>query len=145
VEGLEAGCVPTTFIVSNTGDAGVMDPTFNDPTMGDLRYCIAAADASGGGTIRLGFPAGTYGPNHVQSPGLVGGTIVFESALPELTQNITITEGLPGNGPQPPWTVARDGNAATNFAIFTTAAGTTCQVGYVICTGGAARRSHFTE
>jgi fibronectin-binding autotransporter adhesin len=135
VEGLETRCVPT-FIVSNTGDAGVMDPAFNAPNMGDLRYCIIAANASGGGTIELGFPPGTYGPNNVNSPGLFGGTIVLESALPDLTQNIRITVNTPGYGSGPSWTVGRDSSAATNFPIFAVDAGTTCELDAVICTGG---------
>jgi parallel beta-helix repeat protein len=47
LEVLEGRRVPANvYVVTNTGDAGVMDPAFNDPSKGDLRYCIAQSNAN---------------------------------------------------------------------------------------------------
>src|SRR5262249_48013003 len=103
----ETRCLLTAYIVTNTGDAGVMDPLFNDPTMGDLRYCIPQANADPSVTIQLGFATGMYGPQHNIPGGFVGnGTISLASALPDITAMMTISTFV-ADGTPTSWTIQR--------------------------------------
>jgi hypothetical protein len=87
-----------TFTVNSLGDTGS-----GSGTMGDLRYCITQADK--------GPASNTYIIN------LTSGTITLESALMDLTNNITI-QGTGANTS----TVQRD-SAKSSFGIFRVDAG----------------------
>jgi hypothetical protein len=69
---LDRRIAPATFTVTNTGDTGV-----GSGNSGDLRYCITQADA-------------TAGSNTINATGVTG-TIILTSALPSITQGLTIT------------------------------------------------------
>ena len=65
----ESSCPGMTYTVDETTDTGA-----GSGTSGDLRYAITQANANPGSTIQFS----------------VSGTIALESALPELTANVTI-------------------------------------------------------
>jgi parallel beta-helix repeat protein len=97
VHQLEDRVTPATYTVTNTGDTGA-----GTGTTGDLRYCIGQANAAAGADqIVFSLPAGPQ-------------TINLLSALPALTDNLTITG--PGASLL---TVQRSPSAATSFRVFT--------------------------
>ena len=75
---LEDRTVPTVFTVNALADTGI-----GSGTTGDLRYCITQSNLNAG-------------PNSIDATG-VSGTITLTSALPSITQGVTITGPGPGD------------------------------------------------
>jgi hypothetical protein len=103
LEVLETREVPATFAVTNLNDAG----------MGSLRWAIQQANADPGNQEQITFQGG------------LSGSIVLQSALPSLSNNISIT-GAP---------VTVDGNS--QFRIFEVAAGKNCSIQQLNLTNGS--------
>lgn len=89
VEVAEERWLLSSFTVNSLGDTGS-----GSGTSGDLRYCISQADEAAGSNITFS----------------VAGTILLGSALPNLTQNITIT------GPGAALLTVQGGGPSSNFA-----------------------------
>lgn len=113
-----------TFVVTNTGDNGGVNPAPNDGT-GTLRQAIVDANASGGADV-ITFNSG------------VTGTILLSAALPDLADGATISG--PGANVL---TVRRDPNAATSFRIFTVNSGNTVTISGLTISGGLITTSGF--
>jgi hypothetical protein len=106
-----------TFVVSNTGDNGGVNPAPNAGT-GTLRQAIVDANANGG-----------PGPDIITFNTGVTGTILLASALPNLADDVTI------NGPGAN-VLSVDGNNASR--VFDIASGKTVTISGLTITGGIA-------
>jgi hypothetical protein len=108
--------IPHTLTVTNTGDTGA-----GSGTGGDLRYCITHANADGAaGTTDLINMAG------------VSGTIGLTSALPQITEAVTIIG--PGAASL---TVNRTAGAFRIFAVGAAAGQTVAMNGFTIAGGNS--------
>src|SRR5215471_3212945 len=109
----------TAFPVTNTGDNNGVNPAPNAGT-GTLRQAIVDANANAGADT-------------INFAGVVTGTILLESALPNLADDVTITG--PGANVL---AVKRDPAAATNFRIFAVDSGKTVAISGLTITNGVA-------